>query len=103
MPLAHAFVQKDLPLEERIREAFGEMGVSVLSGMVTSVLAAIPLFSCTVTFFAKFGEFLILTIAFSWINANFVFMSLLATFGDTPEAFRALWLSGGAGAKEDAQ
>ena len=55
MHLAHAFVQKDLPLEERIREAFGEMGVSVLSGMVTSVLAAIPLFSCTVTFFAKFA------------------------------------------------
>ena len=30
-------------------------------------------------------------------------MSLLATFGDTPAAFQALWLSGGADAKAVAQ
>ena len=56
------------------------------------MLASVPLFTCTIVFFAKFGEFLCLTIAFSWLFANFVFMSLLTTFGDTPQAFAKLWL-----------
>ena len=86
--LAHAFVHKDLPLDDRIREAFGEMGVTVMSGMLTSVLASLPLFACKITFFVKFGQFLCLTIAFSWLFANFGFMSLLATFGHSPASFK---------------
>ena len=93
--LAHAFVHKDLPLDERIREAFGEMGVTVMSGMLTSVLASLTLFLCKITFFAKFGQFLCLTIAFSWIFANFGFMSLLATFGYSWATFKEKYGIGG--------
>ena len=78
--LAYAFKTAHGSNEVRIREAFGEMGVSVLSGMMTSVLASLPLFLCSVVFFASFGTFLCCTIAFSWVFANFFFMSLLATF-----------------------
>jgi len=78
--LAHAYSHAEGDCEERIMEAFGEMGTSVFSGMLTSVVASIPLFFCTLTFFAKFGTFLCLTIVLSWIFANFGFMSLLATF-----------------------
>lgn len=78
--LAHAYVHAEGDTEERISSAFGEMGTSVFSGMLTSVVASIPLFFCTLTFFAKFGTFLCVTIALSWIFANFGFMSLLATF-----------------------
>jgi len=78
--LAHAYVHAEGDTEERLTEAFGEMGISVFSGMLTSVVASIPLFFCTLTFFAKFGTFLCLTIAMSWIFANFGFMSLLAQF-----------------------
>jgi len=76
--LAHAYTTAHGSTEERIRAAFGDMGISVLNGMVTSVGASIPLFLCQLQFFAKFGTFLCLTIAFSWVFANFVFMSALA-------------------------
>jgi len=78
--LAHAYVHAKGNTEERIIEAYGDMGISVFSGMLTSVVASIPLFFCTLTFFAKFGTFLCTTIVLSWIFANFGFMCLLAQF-----------------------
>ena len=78
--LAHAYVEAEGSVTERTVDAFGDMGISVFSGMLTSVIASIPLFMCTLTFFAKFGTFLCLTIVFSWFFANFGFMSLLAQF-----------------------
>lgn len=78
--LAHAYVEAEGDTETRVVEAFGDMGISVFSGMLTSVVASIPLFFCTLVFFAKFGTFLCLTITLSWVFANFGFMSLLATF-----------------------
>ena len=77
--LAHAYVHASGGTTKRIKESFGDMGISVFSGMLTSVVASIPLFMCTLTFFAKFGTFLCLTIVFSWTFANIGFMSLLAT------------------------
>jgi len=74
--LAHAYERAKGDTYTRITTAFGEMGISVLSGMVTSVGASIPLFLCQLQFFKKFGTFICLTIAFSWIFANFFFVSL---------------------------
>jgi len=78
--LAHAYETASGETSERLSEAFGDMGISVLNGMVTSVGASIPLFFCQLQFFAKFGTFLCLTITFSWLFANFAFMSVLAQF-----------------------
>lgn len=90
--LAHAYVVAHGNTESRIKEAFGEVGISVFSGMLTSVVASIPLFLCTLTFFEKFGTFLCLTIAFSWLFANFGFMSLMAHFQIPMENCRFPWL-----------
>jgi len=79
--LAHAYSHNYGTTSERIVATFSEMGSPVFSGMCTSVLASLPLFLCNLQFFAKFGTFLCLTIAFSWIFANFGFMSILATVG----------------------
>lgn len=76
--LAHAYERAPGNTENRIKAAFGEMGISVFNGMFTSVGASVPLFFCQLQFFKKFGTFLCLTIAFSWIFANFAFMSVLA-------------------------
>merc|ERR1712164_77576 len=76
--LAHSYESADGDADGRVRAAFGDMGISVLNGMITSVAASIPLFFCQLTFFAKFGTFLCLAIAFSWIFANFGFMTVLA-------------------------
>merc|ERR1712038_2192666 len=64
--------------EERVVQTFSVMGISVLNGMITSIAASIPLFFCQLQFFHKFGIFICLTIAFSWIFANFWFMSVVA-------------------------
>mmetsp|Transcript_49000 Transcript_49000/g.78955 ORF Transcript_49000/g.78955 Transcript_49000/m.78955 type:complete len:565 (+) Transcript_49000:121-1815(+) len=80
--LAHAYAHSPLPTrEERVVSAFSEMGAPVLSGMITSVLASLPLFACNLVFFSQFGTFLCFTILFSWLFANFAFMSALATIG----------------------
>jgi predicted RND superfamily exporter protein len=76
--LAHAYEIAEGDSDERVTEAFADLGISVFNGMITSVAASIPLFFCSLQFFAKFGTFLCLTIVFSWIFANFVFMSILA-------------------------
>ena len=79
--LAHAYERANaITTQSRLRAAFGEMGISVLNGMMTSVGASIPLFFCQLQFFSKFGTFMCLMIAFSWLFANFLFMGLLATF-----------------------
>lgn len=77
--LAHAYEIAEGDTYERIKEAFSDLGISVFNGMITSVAASIPLFFCQLQFFAKFGTFLCLTIAFSWVFANFGFMSVLAS------------------------
>merc|ERR1712048_522073 len=76
--LCHAYKTASGTTEERITAAFGDMGISVLNGMITSIGASIPLFFCQLQFFHKFGIFICLTIAFSWIFANFWFMSVVA-------------------------
>jgi len=76
--LAHAYKTASGNTDERITAAFGDMGISVLNGMITSIGASIPLFFCQLQFFHKFGIFICLTIAFSWIFANFWFMSVVA-------------------------
>jgi len=77
--LAHAFVNADGDNETKIRASFADMGVSVFSGMLTSVVASLPLFMCQIKFFSAFGTFLCCTIAFSWVYANFFFMGWMAT------------------------
>merc|ERR1711862_741200 len=76
--LAHAYEIASGDTYSRLEEAFSDLGISVLNGMITSVVASVPLFFCQLQFFAKFGTFLCLTIAYSWIFANFGFMSILA-------------------------
>mmetsp|Transcript_49552 Transcript_49552/g.152939 ORF Transcript_49552/g.152939 Transcript_49552/m.152939 type:complete len:1090 (-) Transcript_49552:354-3623(-) len=80
--LAHAFNHSKKPTRaEKFQEAFDDIGVSVLSGMVTSMVSAIVLLTCTLQFFAKFGFFLIFTVAWAWVWGNFFFMGVLRIIG----------------------
>jgi predicted RND superfamily exporter protein len=62
--LAHAYEIAKGDTYSRLTEAFSDLGISVFNGMITSVGASIPLFFCQLQFFAKFGTFLCLVIAF---------------------------------------
>lgn len=80
--LAHAMVEKShAPLEDQVREAFKDMGVSVFSGMFTSVAASFFLFFCQIQFFFKFGAFLCCTVVFSYTFSTTLFPALCLTFG----------------------
>lgn len=80
--LAHAFNHSTKPSrDEKVQEAFEVIGVSVLSGMTTSVLAAAVLLTCSLQFFAKFGFFLIVTVVAAWIWGNCFFMSIMRMIG----------------------
>jgi predicted RND superfamily exporter protein len=88
--LAHAYMHKaSAKREDRVRESLAEMGVSVLSGMLTSAGASLPLLMCNLVFFSKFGTFLITTVTLSWTVANFVFMAILSIVGPEPRKFEA--------------
>jgi len=80
--LAHAYNHSGAKSRaDKFQEAFDVIGVSVLSGMVTSVLAALVLLTCSLQFFAKFGFFLIFTVIWAWIWGNCFFMCLMRLIG----------------------
>jgi len=67
--------------EEKCLVAVGSMGISLLSGMATSVGAAIFLWFCQVSFFRKFGQFLMITLVLSLIATLFFLIPLLLVCG----------------------
>merc|ERR1712050_113246 len=91
--LAHAYNHAEAETRlKKFQEAFDVIGVSVLSGMLTSVLAALVLLTCTLQFFAKFGFFLIVTVSWAWLWGNCFFMSLLRLIGPDDSAHWLLQL-----------
>jgi len=89
--LAHAFNHAEAETRvEKVQQAFDMIGVSVLSGMVTSVLAALALLTCNLQFFAKFGFFLICTVIWAWLWGNCFFMCLMRLVG--PDNTTPWWM-----------
>jgi len=88
---AHAYNHAEAETRsQKCQEAFDMIGVSVLSGMVTSVLAALALLTCSLQFFAKFGFFLICTVVWAWLWGNCFFMCLMRLLG--PDNTTPWWL-----------
>jgi hypothetical protein len=81
--LAHSYMESPdrTNREARVRYSVGHMGVSVLSGALTSLGASLLLFFCTLRFFSTFGTFFFGTIFLAWLWANFFFIPALGTFG----------------------
>eukprot|EP00930_Biecheleria_cincta_P076591 TRINITY_DN6379_c0_g2_i1.p1 TRINITY_DN6379_c0_g2~~TRINITY_DN6379_c0_g2_i1.p1 ORF type:complete len:626 (-),score=101.23 TRINITY_DN6379_c0_g2_i1:210-2087(-) len=91
--LAHAYNHSIAETrQEKFQEAIDVIGVSVLSGMVTSVLAAMVLLTCNLQFFAKFGFFMIFTVIWAWLWGNCFFMALLRLIGPDSNTHWALQL-----------
>ena len=62
---AHYIHSKKQTRFERTRESLRDLGISVVSGAATTLLACGPLFICTLVIFGKFALFVICTISFS--------------------------------------
>ena len=67
--------------EDKIRQAFREMGISIFSGFITTFGCGCFLFFGNFTFFQKFGLLITSTVTFSFIAASCVFGSLCHLFG----------------------
>mmetsp|Transcript_35647 Transcript_35647/g.92927 ORF Transcript_35647/g.92927 Transcript_35647/m.92927 type:complete len:609 (-) Transcript_35647:346-2172(-) len=63
----------------RVKDMMTEVGVSVLSGAISTLGATFFLFFPEITFFAKFGTFIFVTILFSLVASMTLFPSLLLT------------------------
>eukprot|EP00441_Pelagodinium_beii_P047546 CAMPEP_0197622544 /NCGR_PEP_ID=MMETSP1338-20131121/2808_1 /TAXON_ID=43686 ORGANISM="Pelagodinium beii, Strain RCC1491" /NCGR_SAMPLE_ID=MMETSP1338 /ASSEMBLY_ACC=CAM_ASM_000754 /LENGTH=1119 /DNA_ID=CAMNT_0043192285 /DNA_START=159 /DNA_END=3518 /DNA_ORIENTATION=+ len=80
--LAHAYNDSEADgRAEKFQEAFDVIGVSVLSGMITSLLASLVLLMCQLQFFAIFGFFMIFTVTWAWLWGNMFFMCLMRLCG----------------------
>lgn len=86
--IAHAFNHaEEIDGEvDKIREhkalmAVGTMGISLVSGVATSVGAATFLIFCQVAFFRKFGQFLVITLIISFLVTLFYLIPLFLVVG----------------------
>ncbi|CAG5124156.1 unnamed protein product, partial [Candidula unifasciata] len=67
--------------QRRVRDMLEHMGISVLSGAITTSGAAIFLLQAKIFFFFQFGVFIILTIFFSLFYNLFWFAPMMAVIG----------------------
>ena len=90
---AHYVHSRHIEREERIREALREMGISILSGSVSTILAAVVLFLPVITSFMKFAVFVLCTVALSLTFSLFFFASLCAAWGPNEDFgnFEYMW------------
>merc|ERR1719188_39800 len=80
--LLHAYNHSSEKTREgRTKACLEAMGITVLSGSVTTLLAAIPLFLCLLRFFQQYGTFVFFTILLSILCAIFLLPPVLLTVG----------------------
>merc|ERR1711871_1059265 len=101
--LAHSYVEcpDNSSRITRVEYSVGHMGISVLSGALTSLGASLLLFFCTLQFFSSFGAFFFGTIFLAWIWANFFFVPVLGTVG--PENTTGDFIGGMCGGEKTAE
>lgn len=83
--VANAYVEssRSLSRTERTRTALTELGISVLAGAVSTVLAGAMLFFAIIIFFVKFGIFVVMTVSLALIWGLLFFPAMLLIAGPT--------------------
>ena len=66
-----------------MRDSLREMGSSILSGAITTILATVTLFICVLVLFSKFAIFVIMTTLFSVVYSLGFFSALCLAIGPT--------------------
>lgn len=78
---AHFVHSKGKDRNSRVRESLREIGISILSGSVTTVAATATLFICVLVIFSKFAMLVIWTIILSTFYSLAFFSALCQIFG----------------------
>jgi len=85
--LSHAYMESpSLTRLERVHDALRDLGISVFWGMLTSLIAAGILVSCSLQFLHKFGVCFALTISYAYLWSVLFVMPLLAFVGPQPSS-----------------
>merc|ERR1719453_2833377 len=83
--LAHAYMESGRKDRlERVHDSLRDLGISVFWGMLTSLLAAVTLATCSIQSLSKFGTFFALTISYAYLWSVLFLMPLLALIGPEP-------------------
>ena len=61
---------------DKMGQAFGEMGISIFGGFITTCGCGVFLFPGDLTFFSKFGLLITSTVFFSFLSATCLFAAL---------------------------
>ena len=77
--------------EGRSTYALTYMGGTVVGGALTTLMAGLTLFGCTLQFFTKMATLLTWTIVLSLVYALFLFMPLCAVAGPSGD-FGSIWV-----------
>jgi predicted RND superfamily exporter protein len=75
--------------DERVLGMMATMGVSVLTGAITTFVAGFFMSLAQTLFFFQFGVFMMSTMGFAWIYTNFMFAPLLSIVGPRERAVAA--------------
>ncbi|XP_064629712.1 protein dispatched homolog 1-like [Lineus longissimus] len=78
--------------KDRTRDALGRIGVSVLSGAVTTLGSSFFMFFSRILFFMQFGTFIFCTVGFSLLFALLFFPAVLDTVGPSGNIGSFRWL-----------
>ena len=78
---SHFIHSKHSDRYNRIKESLREMGISIVGGSSTTILATVVLFICVILPFHKFAFFVISTIIFSLFYSLFFFPACCHVFG----------------------
>ena len=65
----------------KMKQAYQEMGVSIFSGMVTTIGSALFLFLSDILIFKKLGTIIVTTAVFSFLTSMLLFGALMHLFG----------------------
>ena len=79
--MAHSFNHSKGSKEERVRQSLKEMGISVLSGAITTMSAAISLCFCVFYIYSRLGVYLLWLISCAFVYSVTALTALLAEFG----------------------
>ena len=90
---AHAFNESGLEArDEKMQHALAAMGVSVLSGATSTLMASSMLFACSFNFFMTFGGFIFFVIFWSLVWALCFFPTIMITIGPDGDSGEITWL-----------
>lgn len=80
--LADSYVESEETTRyDKVREALGTTGISIISGSISTLLATFPMLFATISFFSKFGIFMFVTMFLSTAFSLGFMAALLMTIG----------------------